>query len=118
MLLIHWHETRSRPRQRNALFALNDAASHVLALLREWRRRSKERTQFAKLDDRMLKDIGLLGPMANSCSAMHCRVGSLGVNAPMGRSRSNTTAASRSSEPRAVRYAPTAATISPRSKWR
>jgi hypothetical protein len=30
-----------------------------LALLREWRRRSKERTQFAKLDDRMLKDIGL-----------------------------------------------------------
>jgi hypothetical protein len=38
MLLIHWHETRSRPRQRNALFALNDAASHVLALLREWRR--------------------------------------------------------------------------------
>jgi hypothetical protein len=58
MLLIHWHETRSRPRQRNALFALNDAASHVLALLREWRRRSKERTQFAKLDDRMLKDIG------------------------------------------------------------
>ena len=59
MVLIHWHETRSRPRQRNALFALNDAASHVLALLREWRRRSKERTQFAKLDDRMLKDIGL-----------------------------------------------------------
>lgn len=59
MLLIHWHETRSRPRQRNALFALNDAASHVFALLREWRRRSKERTQCAKLDDRMLKDIGL-----------------------------------------------------------
>ena len=59
MLLIHWHETRSRPRQRNALFALNDAASYVLALLREWHRRSKERTQFAKLDDRMLKDIGL-----------------------------------------------------------
>jgi uncharacterized protein YjiS (DUF1127 family) len=59
MVLIHWHETRSPPRQRNALFALNDAASHVLALLRELRRRSKERTQFAKLDDRMLKDIGL-----------------------------------------------------------
>jgi hypothetical protein len=33
MVLIHWHETRSRPRQRKALFALNDAASHVLALL-------------------------------------------------------------------------------------
>jgi hypothetical protein len=47
MVLIHWHETRSRPRQRNALFALNDAASHVLALLREWRRRGQERTQFA-----------------------------------------------------------------------
>jgi uncharacterized protein YjiS (DUF1127 family) len=59
MVLIHWHETRSRPRQRNTLFALNDAASHVLALLREWRRRSKERSQFAQLDDRMLKDIGL-----------------------------------------------------------
>ena len=104
MVLIHRHETRSRPRQRNALFALNDAASHVLALLREWRRRSKERTQFAKLDDRMLKDIGLTRTDGEFLLSYALQSWIARSEAPIGRSRSNTTAASRSSEPRAVRY--------------
>ena len=59
MVSIQWHETGGRPRQHNAVLALNDAASHVVATLREWRRRSRERAQLAELDDRMLKDIGL-----------------------------------------------------------
>jgi uncharacterized protein YjiS (DUF1127 family) len=31
----------------------------VVAVLREWCRRSRERTQLASLDDRMLRDIGV-----------------------------------------------------------
>lgn len=31
----------------------------VLAKMREWRRRSRERAELAVLDDRMLRDIGL-----------------------------------------------------------
>ena len=59
MVSIQWHETPGRPRQRHAVLALNDAANHVIATLREWHRRSRERAQLAQLDDRMLKDIGL-----------------------------------------------------------
>ena len=59
MVSINLHETRGRPRQHNAVVALNDAANHVLATLREWRRRSRDRARLAELDDRMLKDIGL-----------------------------------------------------------
>ena len=59
MVSMHWHDTRGRPGQRNAILALNDAANHVVATLREWCRRSRERAQLAELDDRMLKDIGL-----------------------------------------------------------
>ena len=59
MVSIQWHESPRRPRQHNAVLALNDAANHFVATLREWRRRSRERAQLAELDDRMLKDIGL-----------------------------------------------------------
>jgi uncharacterized protein YjiS (DUF1127 family) len=59
MVAIHWHATRGRPSQRNALLALSDAGNHVVATLREWRRRSRDRSRLAELDDRMLKDIGL-----------------------------------------------------------
>jgi uncharacterized protein YjiS (DUF1127 family) len=59
MVSIQWHETRRRPRQRNAVLALSDAANHILATLWEWRRRSRDRARLAELDDRMLKDIGL-----------------------------------------------------------
>jgi len=31
----------------------------VVAVMREWYRRSRERTQLASLDDRMLRDIGV-----------------------------------------------------------
>jgi len=34
-------------------------AGRVLATLREWRRRAHDRAELAKLDDRMLRDIGL-----------------------------------------------------------
>jgi uncharacterized protein YjiS (DUF1127 family) len=59
MVAIHWHATRGRPGQRNALLALSDAGNHAIATLREWRRRTRERGELAELDDRMLKDIGL-----------------------------------------------------------
>jgi uncharacterized protein YjiS (DUF1127 family) len=36
-----------------------NAVSRLFGALREWRRRSKGRTQLATLDDRMLKDIGI-----------------------------------------------------------
>jgi uncharacterized protein YjiS (DUF1127 family) len=44
------HRTRS---------AKNRLAGRVLATLREWRRRAHDRAELAKLDDRMLRDIGL-----------------------------------------------------------
>jgi uncharacterized protein YjiS (DUF1127 family) len=45
--------------RREALEALSDAAHWVLATLRQWRRRIREREQLARFDDRMLCDIGL-----------------------------------------------------------
>jgi uncharacterized protein YjiS (DUF1127 family) len=59
MVSINWHETRGRSPQHNAVLALIDAANHVVATLREWRRRSRDRARLAELNDRMLKDIGL-----------------------------------------------------------
>jgi uncharacterized protein YjiS (DUF1127 family) len=59
MVAIHWHASRGRPRQRQAVFALGDAWDHSVQNLREWRRRTREREELAALDDRMLKDIGL-----------------------------------------------------------
>jgi uncharacterized protein YjiS (DUF1127 family) len=35
------------------------AWSLTIAVLREWRRRSRERAELAQLDDRMLRDIGV-----------------------------------------------------------
>ena len=45
--------------RHHPLDALSDAAGGVFAMLREWRRRSRERAELAALDDRMLRDIGL-----------------------------------------------------------
>jgi uncharacterized protein YjiS (DUF1127 family) len=46
-------------RHRTALDDLSDAAQSVVATLRAWRQRLRERDQLARLDDRMLSDIGL-----------------------------------------------------------
>ena len=46
-------------RRQATLDALSDATQWAFAGLREWRRRSRERTQLAGLDERMLRDIGL-----------------------------------------------------------
>jgi uncharacterized protein YjiS (DUF1127 family) len=35
------------------------AFGRAVAVLREWRQRSRERAQLASLDDRMLRDIGV-----------------------------------------------------------
>ena len=59
MAMMHWHVTPARPGRRAAVLWLSHAWDHVVATLREWRRRSRERGELAELDDRMLKDIGL-----------------------------------------------------------
>ncbi len=45
--------------RRTALDDLSDAAQWVLTTLRQWRRRSREREQISRMDERMLKDIGI-----------------------------------------------------------
>ena len=59
MAAIHWQQPRYRARQHNAVQALSDAGHHLVATVREWRRRIRERGELSALDDRMLKDIGL-----------------------------------------------------------
>ena len=51
--------TQAAIRRRTALDDLSDAAQSFLATFRTWRRRMRERDQLARLDDRMLSDIGL-----------------------------------------------------------
>jgi uncharacterized protein YjiS (DUF1127 family) len=46
-------------RHRTALDDLSDAAHSFYSTLRLWRRRLRERDQLGRLDDRMLKDIGI-----------------------------------------------------------
>jgi uncharacterized protein YjiS (DUF1127 family) len=46
-------------RHRTALDDLSDAAHSFFSTLRLWRRRLRERDQLSRLDDRMLKDIGI-----------------------------------------------------------
>jgi uncharacterized protein YjiS (DUF1127 family) len=62
MTVIPLHEPRrhiGRVRHHTLRRTLTDATDGVLATLREWRRRARDRAQLARLDDRMLKDIGL-----------------------------------------------------------
>jgi uncharacterized protein YjiS (DUF1127 family) len=51
--------SQAAARHRTALDDLSDAAQSFIETLRVWRRRMRERDQLARLDDRMLKDIGL-----------------------------------------------------------
>ena len=46
-------------RTRTALEDLGDAAQSLFATLRVWRRRLRERDQLSRMDDRLLKDIGI-----------------------------------------------------------
>jgi uncharacterized protein YjiS (DUF1127 family) len=39
--------------------SLREALISVLAVLRKWRRRSRQRAELARLDERMLRDIGV-----------------------------------------------------------
>ena len=61
MAAIHFDIPRRRlgavPRHRRRV--TTDVAGRVLATLREWRRRARDRAELATLEDRMLKDIGL-----------------------------------------------------------
>ena len=47
------------PRKVFRRVALSDLRDRVIATLREWRQRSRDRNQLASFDDRMLRDIGL-----------------------------------------------------------
>jgi uncharacterized protein YjiS (DUF1127 family) len=51
--------TGTSDHRRAALDALSEATSWVVATLREWRRRNRERAELATLDHRMLADIGI-----------------------------------------------------------
>jgi len=46
-------------RRRALRFSLRQALSRTLALLREWRRRSRDRAELARFAERMLRDIGI-----------------------------------------------------------
>ena len=56
---LHRISETAGAQRREALEGLGDAARWALATLRAWRRRIAERGQLAKLDERMLCDIGL-----------------------------------------------------------
>ena len=47
------------PPHQAALDALSDLAYRAAGILRQWRRRIREREQLARMDDRMLADIGM-----------------------------------------------------------
>jgi uncharacterized protein YjiS (DUF1127 family) len=48
-----------RARRRAMRPALRQGLSRVFAALREWRQRSRSRAELARLDERMLRDIGV-----------------------------------------------------------
>ena len=61
MNVIHFQPGHSitGSRRHGALEALNDATHWVIDTFRTWRWRAHERAQLSRLDDRMLRDIGL-----------------------------------------------------------
>ena len=50
---------RQETQRQASLQRLGDFLGAVRAMLREWRRRRKGRLELARLDERMLRDIGL-----------------------------------------------------------
>jgi uncharacterized protein YjiS (DUF1127 family) len=59
MTTIQWHEPSGQARHHGASHTVSGAGNRVLATLREWRRRVRDRSRLGELDERMLKDIGL-----------------------------------------------------------
>jgi uncharacterized protein YjiS (DUF1127 family) len=61
MATIHFEAPQRRfsPVPHGTRGAMSGIAGRVLATVREWRRRAHDRAELAKLDDRMLRDIGL-----------------------------------------------------------
>ena len=64
MTTIHFPERRrasavAAARTRIALDDLGDAVQWAFATVGKWRRRLRERDQLGRMDDRMLKDIGI-----------------------------------------------------------
>jgi uncharacterized protein YjiS (DUF1127 family) len=61
MATIQFEAARHRfsPVPHRTRGAMSGVAGRVLATLREWRRRAHDRAELAKLDHRMLRDIGL-----------------------------------------------------------
>jgi uncharacterized protein YjiS (DUF1127 family) len=61
MAAIHFEIPRRRidPFSDHRGRGASDVAGRVLATFREWRRRAYGRAELARLDDRMLRDIGL-----------------------------------------------------------
>jgi uncharacterized protein YjiS (DUF1127 family) len=59
MTVMGWYEPLRRARGPKVRAESRGVGDRVLATLREWRRRARDRAQLAELDDRMLKDIGL-----------------------------------------------------------
>lgn len=57
MAVIHFQDYRVR--RRDAVRGPREVENPIVATFREWRRRARERGQLAKLDDRMLRDIGV-----------------------------------------------------------
>ena len=52
---IALHRVRRRPLRAS----LRQGLKRVLAVLHQWRRISRDRAELARLDDRMLRDIGV-----------------------------------------------------------
>jgi uncharacterized protein YjiS (DUF1127 family) len=57
MAVMHFQDYRVQ--RRDGIGAPRGAENPIAATFREWRRRARERGQLARLDDRMLQDIGL-----------------------------------------------------------
>ena len=59
MTAIQLQDHAGQLRRHGAIDTLADATDRVVANVRAWRRRMRERHELAGLDDRMLQDIGL-----------------------------------------------------------
>ena len=72
MTVIPFQEARgrwARVASRRAKHPSLALAARILAQLREWRRRVRDRAELTKLDERMLRDIGLTAADAEFLSS-------------------------------------------------